>query len=249
MWRCAGSATHSTAPWPTCPACTPCFRWLSDSNSWVTIALVRSRTSMGVRVLGRTPSAFASGAARRQRSRRVLFARQVYSTTTISAMSAGCRDAGNRSATALSTQWRRGGCLALSAVRSALLRRPKSGPRTAFYLSRYAANIPHGTNPVAHFLAVGGTAGFDPHPLFDSTWYLSLHPELRESRQNPLIHYLTEGWRQGAAPHPQFDGALYLQNNPDVNAAGINPLDHFVRHGQSEGRAQPLPQRNVSLVG
>ena len=87
---------------------------------------------------------------------------------------------------------------------------------------------------------VGGTAGFDPHPLFDGAWYLSQHPELRERRQNPLIHYLTEGWWQGTSPHPQFDGDLYLTWNPDVKAAGVNPLYDFARYGQAEGRAQPM---------
>jgi len=126
-------------------------------------------------------------------------------------------------------------------IGTALGRNPHPLFDTAYYLSRYRAEIPQGMHPLVHFLRLGGAAGFDPHPLFSSGWYLARHPQVQESRQNPLVHYLAEGWREGAVPHPQFDGDLYLQWNPDVKAHGVNPLYHFARYGQAEGRRQPIP--------
>jgi hypothetical protein len=126
-------------------------------------------------------------------------------------------------------------------IGTALGRNPHPLFDTAYYLSRYGAEIPQGMHPLAHFLKLGGAAGLDPHPLFSSAWYSARYPQVQERGQNPLVHYLAEGWRAGAAPHPQFDGDLYLQWNPDVKAHGVNPLYHFARYGQAEGRRQPIP--------
>jgi hypothetical protein len=133
-------------------------------------------------------------------------------------------------------------------IGTALRRNPHPLFDTAYYLSRYGAEIPQGMHPLAHFLRLGGGAGFDPHPLFSSAWYLARYPQVQERQENPLVHYLAEGWREGAVPHPQFDGDLYLQWNPDVKADGVNPLYHFARYGQAEGRAQPIPHIPPSLT-
>ena len=76
----------------------------------------------------------------------------------------------------------------------------------------------------------------DPHPLFDSEWYLQQNPDVASAGVNPLQHYMTHGWREGRDPNPLFDTSFYLEQNPDVAAAGVNPLMHYSEYGWKEGR-------------
>lgn len=72
--------------------------------------------------------------------------------------------------------------------------------------------------------------------LFDSSWYLSIYPDVAAAAVNPLLHFLLNGAADGRDPNPLFDTKWYLAANPDVAAGGINPLLHFVRVGAAEGR-------------
>lgn len=78
----------------------------------------------------------------------------------------------------------------------------------------------------------------DPHPLFDTNWYLSEHPEAARYR-SPYDHYRQYGHRRGVNPNPFFHGRWYLDQNPDI-PVGTNPLVHYVNVGAAEHRA-PSP--------
>jgi len=56
--------------------------------------------------------------------------------------------------------------------------------------------------PLAHYVAVGAVEGRDPHPLFDTDWYLARNPDVAEIGINPLAHFLAIGASEGRAPHP-----------------------------------------------
>ncbi len=60
-------------------------------------------------------------------------------------------------------------------------------------------------SPLAHYLLVGAAEGRDPHPLFDTDWYIARNPDVSEAGINPLAHFLAIGASQGRAPHPSFD--------------------------------------------
>src|SRR6185437_13139891 len=77
-----------------------------------------------------------------------------------------------------------------------------------FYSQQSGA--PAGTDPLREYLARGGFEGRDPHPLFDSDWYLRNNPAVSAARINPLLHYVRQGWKEGDNPHPFFDSAFYL---------------------------------------
>ncbi len=85
----------------------------------------------------------------------------------------------------------------------------------------------------------------NPHPLFDSEWYLQQNPDVAAAGINPLQHYMTHGWREGRDPNPLFDTKFYLEQNPDVAAAGENPLSHYYAFGWKEGR-NPHPDFAIS---
>ena len=50
-----------------------------------------------------------------------------------------------------------------------------------------------GMNPLYHFLRYGGLDGRDPHPWFDSSFYLQRYPDAASAQINPLVHFVTIG--------------------------------------------------------
>ena len=83
-----------------------------------------------------------------------------------------------------------------------------------------------GINPLIHYLRSGANEGRDPHPHFDTSFYLEENPDVREAGLNPLAHYLAPGIAEGRDPNPWFDTSEYLEQNPDVAMFGLNPLGH-----------------------
>jgi hypothetical protein len=70
-----------------------------------------------------------------------------------------------------------------------------------------------GGAPLEHYLRCGWREGRDPHPLFDSAWYMcqamALTGQDAETVGEPLTHYLSHGWKSLLSPHPLFDPARY----------------------------------------
>jgi O-antigen biosynthesis protein len=69
----------------------------------------------------------------------------------------------------------------------------------------------------------------DPHPLFDTSFYLKKHFP-HGLRRNPFAHYVRKGWKRGWRPSPYFDPDLYRQRT-DWNPHLENPLSHYTRTG------------------
>ena len=80
------------------------------------------------------------------------------------------------------------------------------------------------------FVTRGAFEGRNPHPLFDTNFYLSQCAE--RPPENALSHYLKHGGR----PHPLFDPEYYTRRYPDVAGARIHPFEHYLLHGSAEGR-------------
>ena len=85
-----------------------------------------------------------------------------------------------------------------------------------------------------HFVTIGAFEGRDPHPLFDTSFYLAQCG--RAPKTNALLDYLERGDAAGLKPHPLFDPAFYARRYPDVRETRMNPLAHYVLHGVKEGR-------------
>jgi GT2 family glycosyltransferase len=95
----------------------------------------------------------------------------------------------------------------------------------------------------------GAAEGHDPHPLFDTSFYLEQYPDVAASGLNPLRHYVECGAAEGHDPHPLFDTSFYLQQYPDVAAQGINPLRHYVEYGAAEGwYPKPMAEAEAALT-
>ncbi|SDP14534.1 Glycosyltransferase involved in cell wall bisynthesis [Desulforhopalus singaporensis] len=91
----------------------------------------------------------------------------------------------------------------------------------------------------------------DPHPLFDTAYYLLRYfPE--GLKMNPLVHYLRIGWKKGLHPGPFFDPEIYRRRSGWRNG---DPLTHYSRYGAaaaiSPGRGFDIDwylDRNPTLV-
>ena len=96
-------------------------------------------------------------------------------------------------------------------------------------------------DPLQHYLDDGVDAGIDPHPLFDTAYYVKRNWSVMDG-ENPLVHYLVEGYVTECDPSPFFDSANYLDVYPDVAVSGTNPLIHYALFGATELRRRPHPQ-------
>ncbi len=103
-----------------------------------------------------------------------------------------------------------------------------------------------GSDPFSHYIRLGARAGLATSPLFDTAFYLSRHPQVRQDLatgrySSALEHFLHVGMRAGCSFSPDFDRDYYLSVHADVAAAieaGHLPSAewHFVMSGAWEGR-------------
>lgn len=97
-----------------------------------------------------------------------------------------------------------------------------------------------GRPPLLHYLEEGAARGYDPHPLFQSRFYLEQNPDVAATGVNPLLHYLRVGGDEGRNPNPFFDTRWYRQQPPEIPSQA-NPLVHYLLCGAREGR-DPSPR-------
>jgi GT2 family glycosyltransferase len=104
--------------------------------------------------------------------------------------------------------------------------------------SWYAAEVgglPDRTDPIEHFLRVGGPAAVSPSPLFVSEWYLTQRPGARRARFGPFVDYLLAGARAGLSPHPLLSIRHYLRSRPEAARHRLGALGHYLDIGWREG--------------
>jgi len=108
----------------------------------------------------------------------------------------------------------------------------------------YRAQNPDATDdPIVHYLRQGAAEGRNPHPLFDTAWYLARYSDVRESGANPLVHFLRRGAREGRDPGPLFSSAWVLERHP--RAAKLGPLKAYLRLGRPRSRPKrPRPKQS-----
>ena len=59
-----------------------------------------------------------------------------------------------------------------------------------YYRMRYGEGI---RDVALHYLTKGSILGLDPHPLFNTKWYLSQNLDVVDSGVAPFFHYLAAG--------------------------------------------------------
>ncbi|MGD1919422.1 MAG: DUF4347 domain-containing protein, partial [Pleurocapsa sp.] len=117
-----------------------------------------------------------------------------------------------------------------------------------FDLAHYKAqaDLVNGINPYTDYVENGWRANLDPHPLFDTSYYLSNNTDVENAGVEPLKHYTTIGFADpnpNRDPHPLFDTSYYNENNTDVVNANKSPLSHYVESGFTENFNRRDPNR------
>lgn len=79
---------------------------------------------------------------------------------------------------------------------------------TPFYLGHRGLGL-QGLTPLGHYVLVGAGEGRNPHPLFNTAWYLSRNPDVVSSGTNPLLHFVMVGGPEGRKPHHAVRGSWY----------------------------------------
>ena len=74
-----------------------------------------------------------------------------------------------------------------------------------------------GINPLLHYLSHGAAERRDPHPLFETSFYLEQKPHVAALGVNPLAHFLAEG------PTPAFDPLSSPRPLPDTAICIVTP--------------------------
>jgi hypothetical protein len=105
---------------------------------------------------------------------------------------------------------------------------------SGYYKLQYGGPVP----AMMHYIVEGAFTGRNPHPFFDSAFYLRRYPEIARAQVNPLFHYLLHGAGEGRKPHPLFEPAYYAAQFPGL--AREQALLHFVTAGRAGG-GQPHP--------
>lgn len=116
-----------------------------------------------------------------------------------------------------------------------------------FDVAYYARQlVKHGVkasgDAVEHYLNEGAALRLNPHPDFDTVWYLHANPDVARSGENPLVHYLRHGKNEGRSGNPKFDlnSSTYNGLRP-YTLAPVHALNETARHyaqARKDGKAK-----------
>lgn len=91
------------------------------------------------------------------------------------------------------------------------------------------------------YLERGFLYGHNPHPLFDTTYYLTHYPKVKLSGANPLLYFLSRGFRQDHNPSPYFDTEFYFSHGFNFRENEVNPLIHYLKRAGDGKACKPNP--------
>jgi hypothetical protein len=102
-----------------------------------------------------------------------------------------------------------------------------------YYCAQMPGRQPPPT-PLDHFRRDGVEMRLNPHPLFDTKFYLQTYPDVAAAGVNPLAHF----FRYAYKPNPLFDCDSYRYMY--LALVEENPLVHYIREGDVVGNRPHL---------
>lgn len=87
-------------------------------------------------------------------------------------------------------------------------------------------------DPVKHYQKIGWKLGFDPGPLFSTSYYITNLN--RQLDVDPLTDFFNRGAREWTEVHPLLDVNEYLRIRPDLIPNKLHPLLHYLEYGWKE---------------
>ncbi len=109
-----------------------------------------------------------------------------------------------------------------------------------FYSSQSGESFSSAEKALDHYLGYGYKQGLDPHPLFDTRWYLDTVPQARVAGTNPLVHFVQHSVREGLDPSPYFDTEFYYGQG-NLRESGGNALVHYLTYSPTDLAYRPNP--------
>ncbi len=115
-----------------------------------------------------------------------------------------------------------------------------------FDMNYYLRTYPEVTGlPILHYIITGWREGKNPSPHFDTQYYLTQNPDIRQSGQNPLVHYIRFGKPEGRLPR-QFAYKTYPRYQD-----WISKYDTLTRQDKRaiKQQVENLPQKpNIGII-
>lgn len=96
-----------------------------------------------------------------------------------------------------------------------------------YYESQAEQSFSIMSDAITHYLKTGWKSGYNPHPLFDTNYYLNINDDIKESGINPFVHFLEHGFKEYRNPGPFFSVKKYFSEDPNLLKNEINPLVHY----------------------
>ncbi|HYD39853.1 MAG TPA: methyltransferase domain-containing protein [Anaeromyxobacter sp.] len=110
----------------------------------------------------------------------------------------------------------------------------------AAYYRQTNPDLGDALDPIRHYVKYGAWGGRDPHPMFDTSYYLAQEPALVRRRENPLLHFARVGAAEGRRPHPRYSAEEYLRAARRSSSAG-SPATAPTRTAAPSRAATPPP--------
>jgi glycosyltransferase involved in cell wall biosynthesis/predicted O-methyltransferase YrrM len=108
---------------------------------------------------------------------------------------------------------------------------------TEHYIQRYGSEL-IGVNPLLHYL--NNAMDHDPHPLFDTAFYLRQNPHVASESSIPLEHFIRFGASNRLSPHPKLLFDAYERAEPGLPGSGLNVLEHYLLKGRHRPKFDSL---------
>lgn len=104
-----------------------------------------------------------------------------------------------------------------------------------FYRSQLNGAAKKHSDPIAHYLKEGWKIGFNPHPCFDTDYYLKTNEDVQKLNVHPFLHFIIFGHLEDRSTSENFNLTDYRRLHPEVQFDKINPLKHFtLNYGQTK---------------
>jgi len=101
----------------------------------------------------------------------------------------------------------------------------------AFDNQYYKSQIEHKgifvKNFIDHYLTEGWTSGLNPHPCFDTRFYVKNNPDLKDLIIHPFLHFILYGHREHRLTSADFSLSEYRLLHPEIESSDVNPLKHY----------------------
>ena len=109
---------------------------------------------------------------------------------------------------------------------------------SAHYRTQLRGTAKKHNSLISHYLNEGWKAGLNPHPCFDTNYYLTQNEDVLALNANPFLHFIFYGHREDRHISENFSLRDYRKRHPEIETNGVNPLKHFSAHYIS---TPPLP--------